>query len=145
MSWLDRPFRRRKRSCAPQQRRFHLKVRMAKRVISVPVLAALGVAPDGQKRLLSLRLAVSEASTHFIITTTASPELADIHHRQPAIIGSDRFDEWLDPTSPMPRLLDLVREPYGGPYEKRAISTRVNSVRNDDPDMLAPRSEMELF
>ena len=40
---------------------FHLKVRMAKRVISVPVLAA----PDGQKRLLSLRLAVSEASTHW--------------------------------------------------------------------------------
>ena len=34
---------------------FHLKVRMAKRVISVPVLVALGVAPDGQKRLLSLR------------------------------------------------------------------------------------------
>ena len=38
---------------------------MAKRVISVPVLAALGVTPDGQKRLLSLRLAVSEASTHW--------------------------------------------------------------------------------
>ena len=37
----------------------------AKRVISVPVLVALGVAPDGQKRLLSLRLAVSEASTHW--------------------------------------------------------------------------------
>ena len=44
---------------------FHMKVRMAKRVISVPVLAALGIAPDGQKRLLSLRLAVSEASTHW--------------------------------------------------------------------------------
>ena len=44
---------------------FHVKVRMAKRVVSVPVLAALGVAPDGQKRLLSLRLAVSEASTHW--------------------------------------------------------------------------------
>ena len=44
---------------------FHLKVRMAKRVVSVPVLAALGVAPDGQKRLLSLRLAVSEAATHW--------------------------------------------------------------------------------
>ncbi len=79
------------------------------------------------------------------ITTTASPELADIHHRQPAIIGPDRFDEWLDPTSPVPRLLDLVREPYCGPYEKRAVSTRVNSVRNDDPDILTPRSGMELF
>ena len=80
-----------------------------------------------------------------IITTTASPELADIHHRQPAIIAPDRFDDWLDPTSPVPRLLDLVREPYGGPYEKRTVSTRVNSVRNDDPDILAPRSEMGLF
>ena len=71
------------------------------------------------------------------ITTTASPELADIHHRQPAIIAPDRFDDWIDPTSPVPRLLDLVREPYGGPYEKRAVNTRVNSVRNDDPDILA--------
>ena len=44
---------------------FHLKVRMAKRVVSVPVLAALGVAPDGHKQLLSLRLAASEASTHW--------------------------------------------------------------------------------
>ena len=34
---------------------FHLKVRMAKRVVSVPVLAALGVAPDGKKQQLSLR------------------------------------------------------------------------------------------
>ena len=40
---------------------FHLKVRMAKRVVSVPVLAALGVAESGQKCLLQLRLAASEA------------------------------------------------------------------------------------
>ena len=42
---------------------FHLKVRLAKRVVSVPVLAALGVTETGQKCLLSLRLAVSEATT----------------------------------------------------------------------------------
>ena len=40
---------------------FHLKVRLAKRVVSVPVLAALGVAESGQKCLLQLRLAASEA------------------------------------------------------------------------------------
>ena len=44
---------------------FHLKVRMTKRVVSIPVLAALGVATDGQKRLLSLRPVVNEASTHW--------------------------------------------------------------------------------
>lgn len=41
---------------------FHLKIRMARRVISVPVLAALGITDTGQKCLLSLRVAVSEAS-----------------------------------------------------------------------------------
>ena len=37
-----------------------------------------------------------------VITMAASPALADIHHRQPAIIDSDRFDDWLDPKSSVP-------------------------------------------
>jgi transposase-like protein len=41
---------------------FHLKVRIARRVVSVPVLAALGVNKDGQKVLVSLRLAASESA-----------------------------------------------------------------------------------
>ncbi len=80
-----------------------------------------------------------------IITTAASPALADIHHRQPAIIDADRFEEWFDPTSSVPRLLKLVREPRAGPYERHAVSTRVNSVRNDDPDILVPMTESGLF
>ena len=80
-----------------------------------------------------------------IITTAGSSALADIHHRQPAIIDSDRFDDWLNPASPVPQLLKLVREPFDGPYERRAVSTRVNSARNDDPDILVPMSERRLF
>ncbi len=44
---------------------FHLKVRMARRVIAVPVLAALGVGQDGQKMLLALQLAPSESSAQW--------------------------------------------------------------------------------
>ena len=44
---------------------FHLKVRMARRVGSVPVLAVLGVAEDGRKHLVALQLARSEAGTHW--------------------------------------------------------------------------------
>ncbi len=40
---------------------FHLKVRLARRVISVPVLAALGVGEDGSKRLVGLKLVVRES------------------------------------------------------------------------------------
>ena len=41
---------------------FHLKVRLARRVVAVPVLAVLGVTETGEKRLVALRLAVSEAT-----------------------------------------------------------------------------------
>ena len=44
---------------------FHLTVRLARRVVSVPVLAVLGVADDGTKVLVALRLAPSEASEHW--------------------------------------------------------------------------------
>lgn len=42
-----------------------LKVRLARRVVSVPVLAVLGVDEEGRKRLVALRLCVSEAETHW--------------------------------------------------------------------------------
>ncbi len=44
---------------------FNLKVRLARRVVSVPVLAVLGVAEDGRKQLVTLRLCVSEAGVHW--------------------------------------------------------------------------------
>ena len=40
----------------------HLKVRLARRVVTVPVLAVLGVTATGEKRLVALRLAASEAT-----------------------------------------------------------------------------------
>ena len=40
----------------------YLKVRLARRVVSVPVLAVLGVREDGQKVLLALELATSEST-----------------------------------------------------------------------------------
>ena len=40
---------------------FHLKVRLARRVISVPILVALGIAEDGSKQLIAMELAVRES------------------------------------------------------------------------------------
>jgi transposase-like protein len=65
---------------------FHLKVRMARRVVSVPVLAVLGVAEDGTKRLVALRLAQSEAAVHW------SSLVGDLERRglrPPVLIVSD--------------------------------------------------------
>lgn len=65
---------------------FHLKVRTARRVVSVPVLAVLGVAEDGSKRLVALQIAISEASGHW------SSLIADLQKRglrAPRLIVSD--------------------------------------------------------
>ena len=76
--------------------------------------------------------------TFTVITTEACEGLAGIHHRQPAIVHPDRFGDWLDPASPSEQLLDLVHSPCNGPFEKRPGSTRVNSVANNDADILDP-------
>jgi putative transposase len=54
---------------------FHLRIRLAGRVVVVPVLAALGVTESGQKQLVSLRLAAAEA------TSSWSGLLTDLQQR----------------------------------------------------------------
>ena len=76
-----------------------------------------------------------------ILTTPAAPELADIHPRQPAIVDPKWFAEWLDPASRAHQLLARLSTPNPGPYERRPVSARVNSVVNDDADLLRPVGE----
>ena len=83
--------------------------------------------------------------TFSIITTAASPSLEDIHHRQPAIIDPRWFSNWLDPRMPLPALLELAWQPHDGPFERRAVSSRVNNVCNDDPDVLTVATDSGLF
>lgn len=64
----------------------HLKVRMARRVISVPVLAALGVTEEGTKRLVALQLAVSESGGHW---TSLVEDLQRRGMAAPALIITD--------------------------------------------------------
>lgn len=76
-----------------------------------------------------------------ILTTPAAAALAGIHHRQPAIVDPEWFPEWLDPSSQAGHLLARLSTPNPGPYERRAVSARVNSVVNDDPRVLRPVGE----
>lgn len=71
-----------------------------------------------------------------IITTAASPPIAHVHNRQPAIVDPSRFNEWLDPDAPKEALLGMVQAPNPGPYEVRPVSRLVNNVRNDGPEVL---------
>ena len=73
--------------------------------------------------------------TFTVLTTAASPALADIHHRQPVIVEGGDVDEWLDPASPADRLLGMARGACEGPFDRWAVSRAVNNVRNDGPEL----------
>lgn len=79
--------------------------------------------------------------TFTILTTGASESLAAIHHRQPSILEATDFDTWLAPDTPQDRLLALARRSHEGPFEHWRVSRRVNSSRNDAPDLLLPLNE----
>lgn len=75
-----------------------------------------------------------------VITTTATDTLGHIHDRSPLLIpGGDLLDAWLDPALDEPddiqALINSLPEPHLEPYE---VSTAVNSVRNNGPELIAP-------
>ena len=73
--------------------------------------------------------------TFTVLTTAASPALADIHHRQPVIVEEGDVDEWLDPASPADRRLGMARGACEGPFDRWAVSRAVNNARNDGPEL----------
>jgi putative SOS response-associated peptidase YedK len=72
-----------------------------------------------------------------IITTAANATMAQIHDRMPVILPPEAWDTWLDRDNDDLELLGKLLVP--APPELivlRPISTAVNSVRNDGPELL---------
>jgi putative SOS response-associated peptidase YedK len=75
-----------------------------------------------------------------IITTDAVGELASIHDRMPLILPEDDWDAWLNPDATLDAKL-LARAPDVHDVEIREISTLVNSIRNNGPELLQPAEQ----
>lgn len=74
-----------------------------------------------------------------ILTTDAVGDLQSVHDRMPLIVTPEHWDRWLDPDVDVPvELLAGVDEQVAAGIEIRLVSDRVNSVRNDGPDLIAP-------
>ena len=78
----------------------------------------------------------SQVDTAAILTTAANATLKPIHHRMPAVIAPADFERWLDCAHGEPRhVQDLLTPPPDDLFHAVPVSTRVNAVRNDDPDI----------
>lgn len=76
-----------------------------------------------------------------IITTSATDALGHIHDRTPLIVPPDLYSDWLDTAVRNPfdvqQLLDAMPEPKLTP---RVVSSKVNSVRNNGPELIEAAS-----
>lgn len=75
--------------------------------------------------------------TATVITTDAAGEFAQVHDRMPLVLGDADWDRWLDPDAPAPEDL-LAASPDTGPMAMREVSTLVNSVANNGPELIEP-------
>lgn len=73
-----------------------------------------------------------------IVTTDANALLRPIHHRMPVILAPEAYGPWLDPATEADRLQALLAAEPGLDLLAVAVSTRVNKVANDDPEVLLP-------
>lgn len=74
-----------------------------------------------------------------VITTSAVDELGRIHDRMPMCVQPDSWREWLDPANQDgAQAVSLLRPAAPGWLTAEPVSTLVNNVRNNGPELLAP-------
>ena len=77
--------------------------------------------------------------TATIITTSAPDELGQIHDRMPMVIRPESWADWLDPANTEPGDLQALLAPaMAGGLATYPVSTAVNSVRNNGPELIEP-------
>ncbi len=73
-----------------------------------------------------------------VITTDAPDDLGKIHDRMPLMVERDRWSAWLDPRTDKDSVLDLLVPAAPGRLEAYPVSTMVNAVQNNGPELLEP-------
>ena len=77
--------------------------------------------------------------TFTILTTSAEGQDGRLHDRAPWLVAREHLDAWLDP-APHPReeLFALLQPATPGRLQAWPVSTAVNNVRNNGPELVTP-------
>ncbi len=77
--------------------------------------------------------------TFTIVTTTANSLIEPVHNRMPVILEGEGIDDWLYVRQLSSSLMGLLRPARDDLLVATPVSSRANSVKNDDPECLLPR------
>ena len=76
-----------------------------------------------------------------IVTTSANELMAPIHDRMPVVLERADWPLWLAPETDLGAIEALMRPAASGVLEAFPVSTLVNKVTNDGPQLLEPRPD----
>jgi putative SOS response-associated peptidase YedK len=80
-----------------------------------------------------------------IITTEATDDVGRIHDRMPMLVEPDRFGAWLDPDLTHPEeVRSLLVPAAAGRLESHPVSTAVNKVTNNGPELVKPAPQVGI-
>lgn len=83
-----------------------------------------------------------------VVTTSANDLLTPIHGRMPVVIPESAWDRWLDPTraegAALAELKGLLVPAEEAWLETYPVSRKVNSVRNDGPELTVPLAPTDV-
>jgi putative SOS response-associated peptidase YedK len=71
--------------------------------------------------------------------------VAELHDRMPVMLPATAWATWLDAGVGPDRLQGLLRPASEGDLELFPVSPRVNSVRNDGPDLVEPLRAADIL
>lgn len=73
-----------------------------------------------------------------IVTCSPNTLVAELHHRMPVMLPATAWTTWLDANAAPHELHGLLQAAPAEELELFPVSARVNSVRNDGPDLVQP-------
>ena len=80
-----------------------------------------------------------------IITTAASESLKDVHHRMPAVLSPDIYDNWLDSANQDSRhLQEILTHNIHRQFTYQPVSKQVNAVNHKAPANIVPLKQAKF-
>jgi putative SOS response-associated peptidase YedK len=101
---------------------------------------AIGAADEGLLALAAIWSPPSDAAlpSAAILTTSPNELLSPIHNRMPVILSRDALSDWLSPDTDIAELWPLLTPCEASSLRIWPVSSAVNRVGNDGPDLLRP-------
>jgi putative SOS response-associated peptidase YedK len=78
--------------------------------------------------------------TFTIITTEANAFIEPLHDRMPVVICAVDVDRWMNPNTPVEKLQSLLVPAPHDMLAAHKVSTRVNSPKFDEPELINPNA-----